>query len=479
MNDLATTRSAANASAPDVPTPPAAQASPDAHGFSLEGFLGGLAPEASTASAGPESRTVTGGGKFVYEQFRDGTVTIVGGPANVGKSYPPGHRVNAAITAEINKTYGPFPSAPKPATGGKADAPAPSAPPDAVPSLDRILAGVGEIGTAIGDTIGAIGDAIGGAVGGLFGGSSEAPDTAEPAAKAPEPAAKAQEPAAKAQEPETPEASGAASHGSFEYLSQRDNKFNKGGVFGDVMCTVTSVSMQLIALCGSADAVKQETAALLTAKGGTPPAGAELAAAQTEDVLMTFFDLLAQQGYWDAFAKSTTPPFYKNWMNDVADGKFHQSGVCQTHVLSMYKGITSSNVSRLASKRATIQEFLEKDIKPEMDKGVTYAMSTLLTSGHFVTLIKVLPDGILIHDPYGAKTSAGHLKNGRKAKERSLNKGSLAELKVRFRENPALLTAIDDPQSELPNWGESNYFTWPEVEKWKIGGWGTAASKAP
>src|SRR5689334_71804 len=111
----------------------------------------------------------------------------------------------------------------------------------------------------------------------------------------------------------------------------------------------------------------------------------------------------------------------------------------------MYKGVSSSNVSRANCNRATIQEFLEKDVKPEMDKGVTFSMSTKLTGGHFVTLVEILPgDGVVLHDPYGAKTTAGHVLNGTSAKSKTANETSLGELRVRFSKNPENLAALED-----------------------------------
>ena len=60
--------------------------------------------EETTCPAG-QSREVQAGGGYVYRQYDDGTIEIIGGPKNVGRSYSPGHPVNDAITGEIR----PFP----------------------------------------------------------------------------------------------------------------------------------------------------------------------------------------------------------------------------------------------------------------------------------------------------------------------------------------------------------------------------------
>ena len=48
---------------------------------------------------------------------------------------------------------------------------------------------------------------------------------------------------------------------------------------------------------------------------------------------------------------------------------------------------------------------------------------------------------------------------------------------MRFRENPALATALTGPAVTMPSWGERNYVTWPEVETWSIGDFGTTAAR--
>ena len=270
---------------------------------------------------------------------------------------------------------------------------------NAASPLDALLGGLSAVGDAITAYVDGVVAGITDGVGGLL----EAVWPSAPAAPAaPAPAAPstggtpAVEPPAQGPGAAEP----APASGSPAFLDQRDNAFDKGGVSASNMCTVTSLAMNLIGLCGSADAVKQETAGLITAHGGTPPAADALAGMQTEDLLMTFFDELAAQGYWQTKAKETKPPFYGNWINDVPSGtKFHQAGACQAHVLAMYKGIASENLSRANAGCKTIQQFLTDHIKPLLDQGGTFAASTKLTGGHFVSFVAVLGDGIVIHDP--------------------------------------------------------------------------------
>ena len=148
------------------------------------------ANDAESPATEQASRTVEGGGGYVYKQYADGTIEIAAGPRNVGKVYPPGDRVNVAITAEI----GPFPATAEPAP----EAPAgPTEESGGIPSLDDILAGIGDVVGDIGETVGGIVDGITGAIGDFFGGGEP---SADPATDAPA-EAPAEAPAAKPIDP--------------------------------------------------------------------------------------------------------------------------------------------------------------------------------------------------------------------------------------------------------------------------------------
>ena len=77
-------------------------------------------------AAGMASRVVDGY-NYRYEQFANGDIVVVEGPARVGKRYPKGDPVNKVITEQIELLHGPFPDAPADGGGGL------------LPSLDTIL----------------------------------------------------------------------------------------------------------------------------------------------------------------------------------------------------------------------------------------------------------------------------------------------------------------------------------------------------
>ena len=92
--------------------------------------------DAVAASPSGASRTVAGQGGYTYEQRADGSITIVSGPHNQGKTYPASDPVNKAITAEI----GAFPAPASSTAPGTAPETAPAAPSTAPSQAPSMLA---------------------------------------------------------------------------------------------------------------------------------------------------------------------------------------------------------------------------------------------------------------------------------------------------------------------------------------------------
>lgn len=137
-------------------------AGPVVQGFDLGAFLdfaptgaGVVQGEELATTAAPASRTVDGEDSYRYEQFANGDVKVVAGPARVGELHLQGERVNLAITKEIERLHGPFPAAAAPAAPTTPAAPVTEAPATddggLIPSLDSILGAIGGAGQAIVD----------------------------------------------------------------------------------------------------------------------------------------------------------------------------------------------------------------------------------------------------------------------------------------------------------------------------------------
>jgi len=95
--------------------------------------------------------------------------------------------------------------------------------------------------------------------------------------------------------------------------------------------------------------------------------------------------------------------------------------------------------------------------------------------GHSITILEVRGDGIVVNDPYGAKTtgmgsdSNHYVKNGSIHDPESYpgNTGTMPPVE-RWQLRPDLTKAFENHESRS-DWGEYNFFTWDEVRLYKIG----------
>ncbi len=91
-------------------------------------------------------------------------------------------------------------------------------------------------------------------------------------------------------------------------------------------------------------------------------------------------------------------------------------------------------------------------------------------AGHVVSIIAADASGITINDPYGLYVESGYyLRNGEKPRS-SLEASGMTVLKRRAALRSDVLPAYEKIEA-LPNWGESNVYTWTEVAKVQIGKW--------
>jgi hypothetical protein len=93
-------------------------------------------------------------------------------------------------------------------------------------------------------------------------------------------------------------------------------------------------------------------------------------------------------------------------------------------------------------------------------------------------------DGLIVHDPYGIRMPAGYVANGvnvntRKARITANN----TVFERRTKHNTTLRDTINQVISEGTttnfggNLGESNFFSWAEVDQYDIGKWINVLSK--
>ena len=246
------------------------------------------------------------------------------------------------------------------------------------------------------------------------------------------------------------------------YLSQRDNDSQYGS--GDVQCSPTSFAMQLINVYkGDAEGVKTRARAILDERGEKSDYD------QVEDLLIE----ILQTTNWKT-ATAEKPSFFwdaKNWATWAANqykGIYYKDPNAQQYVASLFDGVTNTK-SNTYSARYTF-----KDWAPVIDalsKGAAVTGEGAFTdAGHVVSIIAADASGITINDPYGLYVESGYyLRNGEKPRS-NLEASGMTVLKRRAALRSDVLPAYEKIEA-LPNWGESNVYTWTEVAKVQIGKW--------
>lgn len=304
------------------------------------------------------------------------------------------------------------------------------------------------------------------------------------------------------------QSSSAADADGSTYHSQRDNKFHGqigkgevesgGDVYADNECNVTSLAMQLHAIAGSEQRLRQAACDLLEKKHNQKLKKDDREEAQIEDLLLRRFFI----DEW-ASGKKWGETFGAAWLKNCKSKKFHQDSACLAYVAKELSesikemGPTSAGTACIWEKKIVDGEektvpkwemnYLIKyftSIKPTIDAGGSAIMGTYTTKGgHIVTLVAVDADGIVINDPYGLVLGKNaYLRNGdpRTAAKATFDNFPDAKnvLARRAKVNPVHLTALEVTSTNLPgNMGERVYFNWEEVMAMEIGLWTSVISK--
>lgn len=410
------------------------------------------------------SRTVEGTGGYVYQQFQDGSIVIVGGTTGVGVKLSVGQPGWQAITDEI----GPWVQETTP------PAVAETVDPSVVENATEESSGGWMSGwlDSIGDAAMEMADDVAEEVWSWW--ATEEPQVEE----------------SQTEEPQVEESLGedaGTTTGNdwdrYSFDSQRDNEFDETNVFdgkterisGDSMCNITTLSMQLKAMSADDTQLMRAAADLYLAHGGSGDVS-ELVQRQLEDLLMSLFAVLGD----DYFARECGYAANTNYGP-------HQYRNCMQHVAKLFTDVVGSSqdldggVDEDGSLSKDPQSFYEQEVGPYLDSG-SVMISTKLTGGHIVLLVDVVGGGIVINDPYGVRVDAGYIKNGDIVSSRkSRIEGATDELDVRYTYNEAGKDRLMGSLSEttLPqDIGEFNYYTWAEVNKWAMGKWVSCLTNA-
>lgn len=213
--------------------------------------------------------------------------------------------------------------------------------------------------------------------------------------------------------------------GDTPLLDQRDNDF-VNGASGDAQCQTTAITMVLIAKMG-------EQAVIDRSKELAAPMPSQYE--QPEEMV----DYVAQ-----------------------IRGISQTGGATTSQLFELYLGKAGVKV-----EDCSWQEWSSNREKLEVPTSTPFVCSTDSTSsGHVVTAVAVLSDGVIINDPYGV--NLGQRDNYVRHQESAAGQ-NVPEWRFRFNDRLRRAFAAGETRSD---WGESNFYTWDEVEgPLNIGKW--------
>ena len=258
--------------------------------------------------------------------------------------------------------------------------------------------------------------------------------------------------------------------GGETYLNQRDDVPNQqGAVFGtitgDITCFPNSIAMQLIDLANGDEAALKEQA-IAIGKDSDQGDGQTIKL----DTSMQFSDMLTKLSYKFGKAGEKHEPFmYPGVMSQVAAAFKDVVGT----------SIPLSNDSN-DFKGITIEEFMVR-VRDLLNEGKELTLSTKLTKGHIVKVVAYVPEGLIIHDPYGLKLGENYLLNGTSITQANIDllNAHQPHLNDRLQHNQPLKTTLqqlvqgfgqpDQPQTFPTNLGARNFFNWGDIKHYNIG----------
>ena len=365
-----------------------------------------------------------------------------------------------------------------------AAAPAPASPAPATPGVVDTLAGavasgLDTISEAIASVPGAISSGMTSLVG-IFTGTTEPTPSEQPQLDH-----DAQEPAPQTVPGQTTPAFG----------NQRDNAFvgEAGGaaVTGENECNITTLAMQIRTVAQDDAKVRAACCSTLERLGGTVTDD-DRKSAQIEDLLLRRFFLPAWANGDEWRKLESQKPFWTGFADWVKGRKYHQNSICINHVASELTsalpiGALGHDEAKDAADQARLltPEYFKTTFVPELAGGGSVMLSTDLTGGHIVLLNEVLADGVTINDPYGmclekVTNARGYLRNGDALSWGLKVKATYAaNLPTRSKQNAGpIASVVEGGPAKMPdNLGERNFFTWTEVETYKIGKWNNTMAK--
>jgi hypothetical protein len=297
------------------------------------------------------------------------------------------------------------------------------------------------------------------------------------------------------------------------YQSQTVNTYSRGRQinWGD-MCNVTTLAMQLIRLAGDEETAKAGAIELITRNQasstprqahsqvlGRPAAelaqGGEAEALQQAplaDLIMMRFDQITN-AQWRTLLGRTFPERNRRGrlferQRDLPGAWFQKAiplaavGTEILDVIGETTGRTAEPQHLVRPQGVSRQRFYTDTLLPLLGEGKAILASTGMSgAGHIVFLAEVVAAGIVINDPNGMLFRRNGWWNDRGRLRRRVvtnpRNRHHAVLLRRLTHNPGLLAELQRlaESEEVTNWpanmGERNFFTWDEVDQYRIGNW--------
>lgn len=269
-------------------------------------------------------------------------------------------------------------------------------------------------------------------------------------------------------EPGTEASVGSEQADDAAYLDQVDNESPYSE--GTAQCSPTSFTMQLIGVYqGDVEAVKARAREILDERGERSDYE------QPEDLIIE----ILQTTDWDK-ACAEKPSFFwsprtwAEWAAKKYQGKYYKDPNAQQYVASLFDAVGNTGEQTLSKC------YTRKDWAPVIDalaKGALVSGQGAFTEdGHVVSIIAADDDGVVINDPFGLYVEGGYyLMNGHRPRV-SLASSGLETLGRRARLRPDVVEAYHANEA-LPNWGQSNFYSWADVVAVQLGRWLSVLSR--
>lgn len=307
------------------------------------------------------------------------------------------------------------------------------------------------------------------------------------------------------------------------YKNQMKNTFKRRNIDRDDMSNVTSLGMQIITLLGTQKKIKEAIINLLEENHSNNEESLTdksiieiLNYSDNKDKKQTIADLIMHRFFQIIRKKQLAQkldsifPEWRNGMKIDSRQRYRKEWFKMAYLSApvgleilqqlnldyKFKHVSYSFRNNRLSRRINSRRFEKPNLKKlkeyfvkKLSEG-SVLLSTEIINDHFVYLLQIFNEGIIINDPLGIKlfefgynTKKSYLINGmviNRKIQRNIEV-NIKKLEHRLKYNPCLLKHLKkyanfENANQLPRnlpeyMGERNFFNWEEVYQFQIGKW--------